>query len=225
MAHYYQMAKPERDQTETRECLHEFDVFFERFPNSAIMPDARKFHREARDRLSESEYRVGYFYFRSRWYPGAIDRLQKLMKADPTYTNRDAVYYVLAQSELKVNRPAEAVPLLEKLVAEFQQSEYLVEAQKLLAEWKNPDGSVKPPAAVPVREDKRKKSKTDEKKADEKKAGEKPQDKTEGAPAAGAASPEGTATTPAGAQPASPGSTTTASPTRPPSEDGPSGRR
>ena len=26
---------------------------------------------EARDRLSMSEYRVGYFYYRQRWYPGA----------------------------------------------------------------------------------------------------------------------------------------------------------
>lgn len=220
MAHYYQMAKPERDQTETRECLREFDAFFERYPNSAIMPDARKFHREARDRLSESEYRVGYFYYRSRWYPGAIDRFQKLMKADPDYTSRDAVYFYLAEAEIKVYRPAEAVPLLQKLVDEFQQSEYLVEAQKLMAEWKNPDGSVKAAEIPKAAENKKQKQKE---KADEKlKAGEKPDSKTEGAAPAGAPAPPPVVTTP-GARPPSP-SSATASPAGPPS-DGPSESR
>lgn len=143
MAHYYQMAKPERDQTETKEAVREFDVFFERFPNSELVADARKYQREARDRLSQSEFRVGYFYFRSRWYPGAIDRLQKLLKADPQFTNRDGVYFTLAESLTKINRKAEALPLLQKLVDEFEQSEYLEKTQKLLAELK-----AEPPAAV-----------------------------------------------------------------------------
>lgn len=146
MAHYYQMAKPERDQTETKEALREFEVFFERFPNSALMPEARKFQREARDRLSESEYRVGYFYFRSRWYPGAIDRLQKLLKADPQYTSRDAVYFTLAESLVKINRKAEALPHLQKLVDEFEQSEYLLKTQKLIAEL----NAEPPPAVAPA---------------------------------------------------------------------------
>src|SRR5215468_6655273 len=34
MAHYYQMAKPERDQSETRHAIEEFDTFFARYPNS-----------------------------------------------------------------------------------------------------------------------------------------------------------------------------------------------
>jgi outer membrane protein assembly factor BamD len=220
MAHYYQMAKPERDQTETRECLREFDTFFERYPNSTIMAEARKYHREARDRLSESEYRVGYFYFKSRWYPGAIDRFQKLMKADPAYTNRDAVYFRLAEAEIKVSRPAEAVPLLQKLMDEFQQSEYLVEAQKLMAEWKNPDGTIKA-AAVPKPVENKKSKKARE--AEEKlKAGEKPDTKTDGAPAGGAATTPPATTTPAGARP--PSSSATASPAGPPS-DGPSESR
>lgn len=143
MAHYLQMAKPERDQTETKEALREFDVFFERYPNSALMTDARKFYREARDRLSESEYKVGFFYYRSKWYPGAIDRLQKLLKADPQFTNRDAVYFTLAESLVKINRKAEALPHLEKLVQEFEQSEYLEKTQKLITELK-----AEPPAGV-----------------------------------------------------------------------------
>ncbi len=137
MAHFYQMAKPERDQSETKHAIEEFDTFFTRYPNSSLMEEAKKHAREAHDRLSESEYRVGFFYFRMKWYPGAIDRFQSIIKADPQFTGRDAVYFYLAQALVKVNRPAEALPTLQKLVDEFVQSEYLAEAQKLMADLKS----------------------------------------------------------------------------------------
>lgn len=134
MAHYYQMHGPERDQTETVETINELTTFINRYPNSELMPEAKQRLREARDRLSDSEYRVGYFYFRTqKWYPGAIERFVEILKKDPEYTNRDGVYYYLAHSLLKVNRPAEALPYFEKLIAEFEQSEYLADAQKQVA--------------------------------------------------------------------------------------------
>jgi outer membrane protein assembly factor BamD len=145
MAHYYQMAKPERDQSETRHAIEEFDVFFARYPNSALAPEAKKYYRETRDRLSESEFRVGFFYFRAKWYPGAIDRFQAILKSDPEFTGRDGVYFYLASSLVKMNRPAEALPQLQKLVDEFVQSEYLAEGQKLMADIKA-KGLETPPA-------------------------------------------------------------------------------
>lgn len=145
MAYYYQMAKAERDQTNTKEALKEFDAFFERFPSSALAEEARQRQREARDRLSESDYRVGLFYFRSRWYPGAIDRFQGVLKTDPGYTNRDALYYYLAESLAAVKREAEALPYLDRLVQEFQSSEYLERAQKRIPELKAAMATAPPP--------------------------------------------------------------------------------
>jgi outer membrane protein assembly factor BamD len=137
MAHYYQMAKPERDQTETIEAIREFEAFFERFPNSPLMPEARQHYREARDRLSESEYRVGLFYYRVKWYPGAVDRFMSVLKKDPEFTQRDAVYYYLAETLLLTQKPAEALPYYDRLVNEFEQSEYLEDAKKRIAELKD----------------------------------------------------------------------------------------
>ncbi len=145
MAHFYQMRAPERDQTETREAIRELGVFVARFPNSKLMDEAQKHLREAKDRLGDSEYRVGYFYFRSRWYTGAVDRLDSLIKRDPGYTNRDAVYYYLAASLAKLQRTAEALPYLDRLTKEFEQSEYLEPGHKLLAELKGAQPA-KPPA-------------------------------------------------------------------------------
>jgi outer membrane protein assembly factor BamD len=145
MAHFRQMRSPQRDQTETRDAIHEFESFVTRYPNSSLMPEVQAKLRESRDRLGTSELEVGRFYYRVRWYPGAIDRLSTLLKQDPTFTHRDEAYYYLGEALIKVNRPAEALPLFEKLVQEFEQSEFLEETQKEIDTLKNA-----PPAATPA---------------------------------------------------------------------------
>ena len=134
MAHFRQMRLPQRDQTETRAALREFDTFLARYPNSSLMTEANARQRETRDRLSEADYQVGYFYYRQRWYPGAIDRFKQVLKDDPGYTGRDSVYFYLAESLVRVKKEAEALPYLEKLVQEFEKSEHLLVAQKLITD-------------------------------------------------------------------------------------------
>jgi outer membrane protein assembly factor BamD len=137
MSHFYQMYGPERDQTETRAAVAELTQMVQKYPNSPLAPDARKHLRDARDRLSDAEYRVAYFYVKTQKFaPAAIERFKALMKDDPEYTRRDAVYFYLAQSYVKMNRPAEAIPLLDRLEKEFEQSEYLEDAKALAATLK-----------------------------------------------------------------------------------------
>ena len=137
LAHFRQMRAPQRDQTETRQAIREFENFITRYPNSSLLPEVRNRLRESKDRLAEAEFEVGRFYYRIRWYPGAIDRLSTLLKDDPNFTSRDGAYFYLAESYVKVNRNAEALPLLEKLVTEYEQSEYLVDAKKRIDEIKS----------------------------------------------------------------------------------------
>jgi outer membrane protein assembly factor BamD len=136
LAHFRQMRAPQRDQTETREAVRELTAFIDRYPDSSLMNEVRAKLREARDRLSESNYLVGYFYFRQRWYVGSIARFKEIIDQDPAYTARDAVYFYLAESYVKMNQQAAALPLYEKLVQEFEQSEHLADAQKRITELK-----------------------------------------------------------------------------------------
>ena len=136
MSHFKQMRAPERDQTETREALREFDTFFERYPNSALTAEVKQSWRIARDRLSQASYQVGLHYFRSRWYPGAIDRFREVLRDDPGFTGRDAVYYYLAEALARTDKKAEAVPYFQRLVDEFEKSEHLEDAQVRLQELK-----------------------------------------------------------------------------------------
>ena len=136
MAHFKQMRAAQRDQTETKETIKAFEAFVDRYPDSELMNEVKSKLRQARDRLKDSDYQVGFYYYRARWYPGSIDRFKTLLKEDPEYTHRDAVYFYLGESLVKVKLEAEALPYYERLVKEFEQSEYLEEARKRIAALK-----------------------------------------------------------------------------------------
>ena len=145
MTHHRQMRAAARDQTETKDALKEFQTFFDRYPNSPLMPEVRMRWRESRDRLSESIFLVGLHYYRSKWLIGAISRFQEVLKDDAGYTHRDDVYFYLGESFLKgsVNggergtaARAEAVTYYDRLIKEFEVSEHLDDAKKRLAELK-----------------------------------------------------------------------------------------
>ncbi len=133
MSHFQQMRAAERDQTETLAALKEFDVFFQRYPNSPLMPEVKQNWRVARDRLSESSFRVGLTYYRQQWYPGAIERFREVLRDDPAFTGRDGLYFYLAESLAKGPKTqAEAVPYYQRILDEFGQSEYLEDARERL---------------------------------------------------------------------------------------------
>lgn len=134
LAHYQQMRAPQRDQTSTKDAIREFETFMERYPNSSLRPEVETRLREAKDRLSRADYEVGLHYYRIRWYPGAIDRFQDLLARDPGYTYRDAVYHHLGESLVSAGRPKEALPYYDRLLKEFESSEYLDNARKRVTE-------------------------------------------------------------------------------------------
>jgi outer membrane protein assembly factor BamD len=145
-AYSKQMSAPDRDQTATRDTIKELQVFLDRYPNSPLINDARKLMREARDRLSESSFRVGRTYYRMKWYPGAIGRFREVLATDPEFTHRDTVYFHLAEallrtagdteSEASKAARAEALAYYERLLKEFEASEHLENARKRVAELK-----------------------------------------------------------------------------------------
>lgn len=129
-----QMLSADRDQTNTINALKEAEAFIQRYPDSKYMPEVLKLQAAARDRLADSEFRVGQYYFRSRWYRGAIPRFENILNTHPNYTRRDAVYYHLGESLYRYGQPKAALPYFTKLVEEFRVSQYLEDAQARIIE-------------------------------------------------------------------------------------------
>ncbi len=128
------MLSSDRDQSSTKGAIEALELFFELYPDSDLTDEARKWHRVARDRLSEADFRVGEFYFEAGWYPGAIIRMRALLADDPAYTERDAVYFVLAESLAIINRGEEALPYFNQLIDDYEDSVYAERARGRITE-------------------------------------------------------------------------------------------
>ena len=68
-----------------------------------------------------------------------------MLKTDPEFTNRDAVYYYLAESLAKISRDAEALPYFDRVVNEFETSEFLEKSKLRIAELKTAMPAAAPP--------------------------------------------------------------------------------
>jgi outer membrane protein assembly factor BamD len=141
MTHYQQMLAPGRDQTETKEAVREFQTFVDHYSNSSRIADGRKRLRESKDRLDDAELGVGLFYLHIKYYAGAMDRFRGLLQSDPEYTHKDSLYFNLADILERVDKKPEALPYYERLVAEFEQSQYLEEAKRRIALLKAAPGA------------------------------------------------------------------------------------
>ena len=104
-------------------------------PTVRCWPRSESGRERPKDRLSESNYVVGEFYYRNKWYPGAIDRFENILNDDPGYTERDAVYFRLAHSYKESAQPEKALPMFERLLSEFPNTEYLEDVTQYMAEF------------------------------------------------------------------------------------------
>ena len=135
MVHFHQMRRAERDQSETRNAIREFENFLDRYPTDPEWTSTvRERLREARDRLSEHDFTVGHFYYRAKFYPGAVNRFRQILDNDPEYSKRDAVYFYLGEAYAVGQAVAEAIPYFARILEEFEASEYADEARVRISE-------------------------------------------------------------------------------------------
>jgi outer membrane protein assembly factor BamD len=131
-----QMLGPDRDPTPAQDAVNACETFFRNYPTSRYRPDVEKVRRRAKDQLSGHDFKVGLFYYRVKWYPGAIERFKGLLADDPEYTGRDAVYFYLGEMYNNARQQSEALPYYERLVKEFEKSDYLERSKKRIVEVK-----------------------------------------------------------------------------------------
>ena len=134
MVHHHQMRPPERDQSWTQSAIREIELFLERYPNSELVGEVRGYLREAKDRLSESEFIVGRYYHRNKWWPGAIERLGTVVDSNPEFAGRELVYFYLADAFYNGGQLAEALPMFQRLLDEFPNTEFGEDATAAVAD-------------------------------------------------------------------------------------------
>jgi len=130
---FKQKNSPDRDQSQTRDALVEYEKVIEQHPSSQYAVKAQARIKECRYSLARSEHLVGAFYQRSRQaYRSAVLRYESLITQYPEYPQMDEILFRLSECLLATGRNSEAPPYLQRLVAEYPQSRYAEDARKIL---------------------------------------------------------------------------------------------
>lgn len=138
-AHYYlglayvrAADSPDRDQTNTKKGLEQFDLLVRQMPDSQYVPDARQRIVTARRKLAEKDLYVGRFYFDRGNYAAAVGRFQSLLADYNAAGFDDQALYFLGESLWRLEQREEARIAFQRLIQEDSQSEWAAPAANRL---------------------------------------------------------------------------------------------
>lgn len=134
LSYYRQILAADRDQTNTENALRAFQQLVNRFPEDPNAEEAGYYIIRCKTRLAEHEVYVGRYYMKMEHYQPAIRRLEAVLKAYPDYYYRDEVYYFLGKAYFETGQPEKTRSIFKQLFEQFPGSDYLEDAQELLAE-------------------------------------------------------------------------------------------
>jgi len=96
--HYQQMEKADRDYTHAKRAEDEYRKMILTYPDSKIVPEAKRKLLEVPEVLAEREFGIGRFYYLRESYPASIARLSSLLEKYPLYSRADEAAWLLGQN-------------------------------------------------------------------------------------------------------------------------------
>ncbi len=96
--HYQQMEKSDRDYTHAKRAEDEYRKMILQFPDSKLVPEAKRRLLEVQEVLADREFQIGRFYYLRQSFPASIARLQSLVDRYPLYSRADEALYLLGQN-------------------------------------------------------------------------------------------------------------------------------
>src|SRR6202008_4837952 len=96
--HYQQMEKADRDFTHAKRAEDEYRNLILQFPDSKLVPEAKRRLLEVQEVLADREFGIGRFYYLRESYAASIARLQTLVEKYPLYSRADEALYLLGQN-------------------------------------------------------------------------------------------------------------------------------
>ncbi len=147
MAHYRQMEKPDRDHAEAVQAEAEFQTFLEKYPNSALLPQAEQHLRDVQEVLAEGNFRVASFYYIRGAYRASGARLIELTNRYPLYSQADQANWMLGQIYEKGEHNEIAAKYYSRIVKDYPLSSLAGESKNKLVKFGVP---VPPPDPTAV---------------------------------------------------------------------------
>jgi len=130
LCHFSSIESAERDQTETRKALNDFQLLLTESPGSPYAGEARAKIIQCWRRVAEHELVVGIFYVNTYYYPGAERRLKALLETYPDYVDRERAYFFLGEAMRQRLLSSEEIVQFGKDFAAKQQKDDLKDLTK-----------------------------------------------------------------------------------------------
>ena len=96
--HYQQMEKADRDYTHAKRAEDEYRKMILTYPDSKLVPEAKRKLLEVQEVLADREFGIGRFYYLRESYPASIARLRSLLDKYPLYSRADEAAWLLGQN-------------------------------------------------------------------------------------------------------------------------------
>jgi len=91
--HYNEMEKADRDVTHAKRAEEEYRQLIMQFPDSPLVPEAKKRLLAVQEVLAEREFMIAHFYYTRESWPAAIARFKSLTDTYPLYSGADEALY------------------------------------------------------------------------------------------------------------------------------------
>ena len=91
--HYNEMEKADRDYTHAKRAEEEYRQLIMQFPDSPLVPEAKKKLLAVQEVLADREFGIAHFYYLHEAYPAAIARFKSLTDTYPLYSGADEALY------------------------------------------------------------------------------------------------------------------------------------
>jgi len=138
---YLNSPVPSLDQTYTYKALEEMQIFINKYPTSTRIPECNKIVDKLRNRLEIKSYNSAKLYFNIGDFKAAIIALKDGLNEFPDTQFREEMMfltldssYKLAENSIPSKKPLRyqnAVDEYYALIAEYPQTKYLKEAEKI----------------------------------------------------------------------------------------------
>ncbi len=124
MCHFKEVLSVDRDQTSTRKALFAFEDLVRAYPDSPYAEKAKELMGFLRERLAESEFYVGRFYYKTGNYKGALYRFREILENYPDAGIIDKTLYYMGKSYSMLGDKELARKTFTRLLNEFPDSPF-----------------------------------------------------------------------------------------------------
>jgi len=133
MAHYRQMEKPDRDETQVQLAEQEFQNYLLNYPQGKQVPEVEQRLREVQEVIAEADFRVAKYYYSKGSYNGAAKRLTEIVDRYPLYSHADEALWMLAKSAERYEKlQPYASDYYRRIVRDYPSSPYVQQSKARL---------------------------------------------------------------------------------------------